>query len=81
MPWELEAGGTYRPVYGEDADDDGVIDTVVEQREFVFPQHGSPNPARCRTSAGSAGSPEGDAPFQVQTKVARSTTTCSLVRV
>jgi hypothetical protein len=42
VPWELEAGGTYRLVYGQDADDDGRIDTVAEQREFVFPQHGWP---------------------------------------
>ena len=42
VPWELEPGGTYRLVYGIDDDDDGKIDTVAEQREFVFPQHGSP---------------------------------------
>jgi len=42
VPWELEAGGTYKLVYGVDADDDGKIDTVTEQREFVFPQHGTP---------------------------------------
>jgi hypothetical protein len=42
VPWELEAGGTYKLVYGVDADDDGKIDTVTEQREFVFSQHGTP---------------------------------------
>ncbi len=44
VPWELEVGGTYRLVYGVDADDDGRIDTVAEEREFIFPQHGSPIP-------------------------------------
>jgi hypothetical protein len=42
VPWELESGGTYRLVYGIDADDDGRIDTVAETRDFVFPQRGSP---------------------------------------
>jgi hypothetical protein len=42
VPWELEAGGTYRLVYGIDAGDDGKIDIITEQRDFVFPQHGSP---------------------------------------
>ena len=42
VPWELEPGGTYRLVYGIDADDDGKIDILTEQRDFVFPQHGSP---------------------------------------
>jgi hypothetical protein len=44
VPWELEAGGTYRLAYGIDDDDDGKIDKVTEQRDFVFPQHGSPIP-------------------------------------
>jgi hypothetical protein len=44
VPWELEPGGTYRLVFGIDADDDGKIDTVTERRDFVFPQHGSPIP-------------------------------------
>lgn len=42
VPWELEAGGTYKLVYGVDEDDDGRVDTVTEQREFVFLQHGTP---------------------------------------
>ena len=42
VPWELEAGGTYKLVYGADADDNGSIDMVTEQREFLFPQHGTP---------------------------------------
>ncbi|MHC4143812.1 MAG: hypothetical protein ACYSUD_03435 [Planctomycetota bacterium] len=42
VPWELEPGGTYRLVLGVDSDEDGEIDRRVEEREFVFPQHGSP---------------------------------------
>ena len=42
VPWELETGGIYKLVCGVDADDDGRIDTVTEQREFVFLQHGTP---------------------------------------
>jgi hypothetical protein len=42
VPWELEPRGTYRLKYGIDEDDDGKIDTVTEERDFVFPQHGSP---------------------------------------
>ena len=33
--------GTYRPVYGIDAGEDGKIDIITEQCDFVFPQHGS----------------------------------------
>lgn len=42
VPWELEPGGTYRLVLGVDSDEDGKIDERVEEREFVFLQHGSP---------------------------------------
>jgi hypothetical protein len=42
VPWELERGGTYRLVLGVDSNEDGSIDKRVEEREFVFPQHGSP---------------------------------------
>jgi hypothetical protein len=42
VPWELEPGGTYRLVYGVDANDDGKIDAVTEERDFVLEQHGSP---------------------------------------
>jgi len=42
VPWELEAGGTYRLVYGVDTDDDGRIDRVTQERDFVFPQRGTP---------------------------------------
>jgi len=42
VPWELEPGGTYWLALGIDADEDGKIDKRVEQREFVFPQQGSP---------------------------------------
>ena len=42
VPWELEPGGTYQLIYGVDANDDGKIDAVTQQRDFVFPQHGSP---------------------------------------
>ena len=42
VPWQLEPGAAYRLVYGVDTDDDGRIDTVTEQRDFIFPQHGTP---------------------------------------
>ena len=42
VPWKLEAGDTYRVVYDIDAGDDGKIDIITEQRDLVFPQHGSP---------------------------------------
>ena len=42
VPWELEPGGTYRLVLGVDSDEDGKINKRVEEREFVFPQNGSP---------------------------------------
>jgi hypothetical protein len=42
VPWDLEPGGKYRLVYGEDANDDGTIDLVVERREFLHRQAGSP---------------------------------------
>jgi len=44
VPWELEPGGTYRLVYGSDADDDGRIDMETERRDFVLPQRGFPIP-------------------------------------
>ena len=42
VPWELEPGGTYRLVLGVDSDEDGTMDRRAEEREFVFPQQGSP---------------------------------------
>ena len=41
-PWHLEPGGEYILRYGPDADEDEVMDSVVEQREFDFPQAGTP---------------------------------------
>ncbi|MEO1994045.1 MAG: hypothetical protein ABGZ17_02080, partial [Planctomycetaceae bacterium] len=41
VPWDLEPGGRYVLRYGPDAADDQQMDTVVEQREFDFPQRGT----------------------------------------
>ncbi len=42
VPWHLEPGGTYVLRYGPDADEDEAMDSVLEQREFTFPQLGTP---------------------------------------
>ena len=42
VPWDLEGGGTYRLRYGIDENEDDKIDQLVEEREFVFPQPGTP---------------------------------------
>ncbi|MFC1737392.1 hypothetical protein ACFL1X_14865, partial [Candidatus Hydrogenedentota bacterium] len=42
VPWELEVGGRYSLRYGIDANDDEEMDGLVEKREFVFAQTGSP---------------------------------------
>jgi hypothetical protein len=42
VPWKLEPGCRYRLVYGPDADDDETMDSVLEKREFDFPQVGTP---------------------------------------
>lgn len=42
VPWDLEPGGTYTLTYGPDADDNGTMDSVTQQREFHFPQAGTP---------------------------------------
>ncbi len=42
VPWELEPSGKYRLTYGPDANEDEVMDRVLETREFVFPQQGTP---------------------------------------
>jgi len=42
VPWELEAGGKYCLRYGPDADEDEAMDSIVEEREFVLPQAGTP---------------------------------------
>lgn len=49
VPWELEPGGTYKLIYGVDPDDDGKMDAVIEQREFVITQHGVPIPIKVRS--------------------------------
>lgn len=41
VPWDLEPGGRYVLRYGPDADDDQIMDSVAEQREFEFPQRGT----------------------------------------
>jgi len=42
VPWHLEPAGKYMLRYGLDTNDDEVIDSLVEQREFFFPQLGAP---------------------------------------
>ena len=42
LPWHLEAGGSYRLAYGPDANEDEKMDSAVEEREFDFPQLGTP---------------------------------------
>ena len=41
-PWHLEPNAKYRLRYGPDADEDEMMDRVVETRDFIFPQPGSP---------------------------------------
>ena len=41
-PWHLEPGGKYSLKYGPDADEDEEMDSVIEDRQFVFPQAGTP---------------------------------------
>ncbi len=40
VPRELEPGGRYRLKHGPDADEDGVMDSVAEEREFVLTYEG-----------------------------------------
>ena len=42
VPWELEPSGEYTLRYGPDADEDEKIDSVTEERTFVWPQAGTP---------------------------------------
>jgi len=42
VPWELESRGTYRLTYGPDVDENEVMDSILEKREFVWPQAGTP---------------------------------------
>jgi tetratricopeptide (TPR) repeat protein len=42
LPWELQAGGKYLLKYGPDANEDEIMDSVSEEREFTFPQAGTP---------------------------------------
>jgi hypothetical protein len=42
VPWELEPNGKYVLTYGPDADEDEKMDSVTEEREFVWPQTGTP---------------------------------------
>jgi len=42
VPWELEPTGRYVLKYGPDADEDEEMDSVIESREFLFPQAGTP---------------------------------------
>jgi hypothetical protein len=42
VPWKLESGGRYVLKYGPDADEDETMDSVLETREFHFPQAGMP---------------------------------------
>ncbi|HIE97508.1 MAG TPA: hypothetical protein EYQ63_10965 [Fuerstia sp.] len=48
VPWDLEPGGRYQLIYGVDDQDDGVMDTVTERREFDFAQAGAPVPITVR---------------------------------
>ncbi|MFC1734602.1 tetratricopeptide repeat protein [Candidatus Hydrogenedentota bacterium] len=41
IPWKLETGGTYSLRYGPDKNNDDVMDSVTEEREFEFPQLGT----------------------------------------
>ena len=42
VPWDLEPGGKYVLKYGPDNNDDDVMDSVSETREFTLPQRGTP---------------------------------------
>ncbi len=42
VPWELEPSGRYVLKYGPDADENDLMDSVAEEREFVFAQAGTP---------------------------------------
>jgi len=42
IPWELEPGGSYVLVYGPDENEDEVMDSVTERRDFVFAQTATP---------------------------------------
>ena len=42
LPWELEPNGEYTLRYGPDADNDGKMDALSEERTFVWPQAGTP---------------------------------------
>jgi len=40
VPWHLEVGGRYLLRYGPDEDEDEVMDSILEEREFDLPQLG-----------------------------------------
>ena len=40
VPWEFEPGATYKLRYGFDEYDDESIDSMIEEREFLFQQRG-----------------------------------------
>jgi len=42
VPWDLEAGGKYVLRYGPDLDGDEEMDSVIESKEFVYRQRGTP---------------------------------------
>jgi len=42
VPWDLEPGGTYILRFGPDEDEDEAMDEVFEEREFNWPQRGTP---------------------------------------
>jgi hypothetical protein len=46
VPWKLEPGARYKLRYGPDADGNEKMDSVLEEREFVFPQRGAPIPVK-----------------------------------
>jgi len=42
LPWAIKPGARYSLTYGPDDNGDEAMDSVLEHREFDFPQHGTP---------------------------------------